>query len=78
MTIFQKAFDTIHYEVLLDKLRYYGISGTVLKVLKTIYWTENIMLCKDRYLSPMLSSTRRMHQWVNRCDRQIKIYCVCR
>ena len=30
-----KAFDTINYDILLDKLSYYGISGTALKLLKS-------------------------------------------
>ena len=30
-----KAFDTINYDILLDKLSYYGISGRALKLLKS-------------------------------------------
>ena len=39
-----KAFDTINYDILLDKLSYYGISGTALKLLK------NYLLDRKQYV----------------------------
>ena len=39
-----KAFDTINYDILLDKLSYCGISGTALKLLK------NYLLDKKQYV----------------------------
>ena len=44
MSIFPKTFDTINYDILLDKLSYYGISGTALKLLK------NYLLDRKQYV----------------------------
>ena len=39
-----KAFDTINYDILLDKLSYYGISGTALKL------SKNYLLDRKQYV----------------------------
>ena len=40
-----KAFDTINYDILFDKLSYYGISVTALKLLKNLFIEQKTICC---------------------------------
>ena len=40
-----KAFDTVHHEILIKKLQYYGIDGTALK------WFESYLSNRKQYIS---------------------------
>ena len=40
-----KGFDTINYDILFDKLSYYGRSGTALKLLKKLFIGQKTICC---------------------------------
>ena len=42
---FSKAFDTVNFKILLDKLKFYGIRGTPLK------WLENYLTHRWQYIN---------------------------
>ena len=52
---FAKAFDTVNHEILLGKLQYYGIRGTVLK------WLESYLHNRQQFVKLNQDTTEKNH-----------------
>ena len=57
-----KAFDTINYDILLDKLSYYGISGRALKLLKSYFLDRKQNVVYNNCISNLVDITTGMPQ----------------